>query len=61
MTACDVARIGPCTKMLIDLKLPAAPAQNDIMKAQLAACGAVGVLASEEEDGALVLGDGRQA
>ncbi|KIY93033.1 fructose-1,6-bisphosphatase I [Monoraphidium neglectum] len=34
---------------------------NDIMKAQLAACGAVGVLASEEEDGALVLGDGRQA
>jgi fructose-1,6-bisphosphatase len=47
--------------MLIDLKLPAAPAQNDIMKAQLAACGAVGVLASEEEDGALVLGDGRQA
>jgi hypothetical protein len=29
------------------------------MKAQLAACGAVGVIASEEEDGAVVLGDGR--
>ena len=40
-------------------QLPITPSQNDIMKAQLAACGSVGVVASEEEPDAIELGSGR--